>query len=127
GTVNARAVGWYLGTADVSAQSFTGAGGTPDNIWRSLSDRFTEVKTAFSAQIPFFSSVQFDIGKIARYYNDESDLPPSARNILDNPGEYERNLRSWYSAREEERTGTFGIDLSQALLPMLTGNGADDW
>ncbi|MDN5786793.1 putative Ig domain-containing protein, partial [Pseudorhodobacter sp.] len=125
GTLNARAVGWYLGTADVSAQTFTGAGGSSENIWRGLSDRFAEVKTAYSAQIPFFSSVSFDIGKLARFYNDGSDaaaagLPPSAHNILQDPDAYEKNLRSWYIAREDEKA-------ARGVSPNITGNSAEDW
>ncbi|WP_415233568.1 Ig-like domain-containing protein, partial [Pseudorhodobacter sp.] len=122
GTLNARAVGWYLGTADVSTQTFVGAGGSMENIWRGLSDRFAEVKTAYSAQIPFFSSVQIEIGKLARFYNDkaESGLPPSATNIKEHSDAYEKNLRSWYIAREEEKTAR-GDKIN------ITGNTPEDW
>ncbi len=96
GTVNARAVGWYLGTVDLGADTYTGVGESPDNIWRQASDRFIETKTAF----PPPDDALWEFGKLARYYNDASE--PTPANIADSAEGFDKNLKSWYGARELE-------------------------
>ncbi|MDX1785187.1 MAG: hypothetical protein R3210_03590, partial [Roseovarius sp.] len=96
GTVNARAVGWYLGTADLGAETYTGVGQAPDNIWRQASDRFIETKTAFPPPGDLWH-----FGTLARYYSDAT--APKPADIVKSSEGFDTNLKSWYVSREFEQ------------------------
>lgn len=97
GTLNNRAVGWYLGTADLQADDYVSTGGDSANIWRQASDRFIDVNSAH----PEFGSL-LNIARYARFYKDDS---PATPNVVVEKGSraYQDNQQSWYIAREFEK------------------------
>nr|WP_322865701.1 CARDB domain-containing protein [Aquicoccus sp. G2-2]MEA1112959.1 CARDB domain-containing protein [Aquicoccus sp. G2-2] len=101
GNLNQRAVGWYTGTTALQSYYFDGFGGLKSGIWRSPLDRFEDVVTSAGND-----GYLEQFGRIARYYDDDEPATPEA--IADNAAGYDKNLKSWYVAREFETNNTGG-------------------